>query len=108
MLAMLGLVAAVPLGSALASHKPGMAMTDQSGGEMPCHKPVKSQNPCPDCPEKTCPKGAACMVKCFQQLAAVLSKSSAFAAHVIKVGALAPDIEPPEASRAPPLRPPIV
>ncbi|MGQ0457233.1 MAG: hypothetical protein ACT4OU_09240 [Hyphomicrobium sp.] len=107
MLAMLGMIAAVPLGSALAGEKAGMAATEHGAGDMPCHKPVKSEKPCPDCPEKACPDGVACMVKCFQQLSGVLSKSPAFAIPVIEVGALAPDAPPPRASPAPPLRPPI-
>lgn len=108
MVAMLGCVAAVPLASALAGEEAGMSTPDHAAGDMPCHKPVKSENPCPDCPQKDCPEGAACMVKCFQQLSAVLTKSAVFTIPVTMTGRLRPDVAPPSASPAPPLRPPIV
>ncbi len=109
MLAMLGIVAAVPVGSAFAADKAGTAMTDHADAEMPCHKPVKSKKPCPDCPQQqTCPEGAACMVKCFQQLSAVLVKSLIIAMPLTTAGILLPDAAPAGAFPAPPLRPPIV
>lgn len=110
MLAMLGLVAAVPLGSAVAADKAGisMATTDHAAVDMPCHKPVKSKKPCPDCPQKTCPEGAACMVKCFQQLSAVLAKSLMFAMPLTARAVRLPDVAPAGAFPPPPLRPPIV
>lgn len=109
MLAMLGIVAAAPVGSAFAADKTGMTMTDHAAADMPCHKPVKSKKPCPDCPQqKTCPEGAACMVKCFQQLSAVLAKSFIIEMPLITVGILRPDVAPAGAFPPPPLRPPIV
>lgn len=109
MLAMLGLVAAVPLGSALAAEKTSMAAADNAAADMPCHKPVKSKKPCPDCPQqKTCPEGAACMVKCFQQLSAVLVKSFIIAMPMTTASILLPDAAPAGAFPSPPLRPPIV
>ena len=109
MLAMLGIVAAVPVGNAFAADKAGMAMTDHAAADMPCHKPVKSKKPCPDCPQhKTCPEGAACMVKCFQQLSAVLAKSLIIAIPLKTGDILLPDAAPAGAFLPPPLRPPIV
>ncbi len=109
MVAMLGLIAVIPIASALAGEKAGVAMTDHAAGEdMPCHKSVKSEKPCPACPEKACAEGAACMVKCFQQLSAVLTKGLAFAFPVTTPSLFSPDPAPPRASPAPPLRPPIV
>lgn len=108
MLAMLGIVAAVPLGSVLAGENAGATMTDHAAGDMPCYKPVKSEKPCSDCPQKACPEGAACMVKCFQQLSAVLTKAVVFGIPAFTTGVLERGSAPPLRSLAPPLRPPIV
>jgi hypothetical protein len=109
MLGMLGVVAAVPVGSAFAADMASMAMTDHAAAGMPCHKPVKSKKPCPDCPpQKTCPEGAACMVKCFQQLSAVLSNNLILGMPLTTAGILRPDAAPAGAFPPPPLRPPIV
>ena len=108
MLAVLGMVAVVPLGSTLAGEKVGVVTSDHSSGDTPCHKPVKSEQPCPDCPQKSCPDGAACMVKCFQQLSAVLPKALVFKIPASKTGVLAERFAPPLRSLSPPLRPPIV
>ena len=109
MLAMLGIVAAVPVGSAFAADNSGATMADHAAADMPCHKPVKSKKPCPDYPQqKTCAEGAACMVKCFQQLSAVLVKSLIIAMPLTMAGILLPDAAPAGAFPAPPLRPPIV
>ena len=105
MVAMLAMTAVVPFTSAIAGQRSG---TVAAKHEMPCHKLIKSTQSCPGCPEKACADGAACMVKCFQQLSAVLAKEWAFAIPVITVGVAVPDTGAPRTSRAPPLRPPIV
>lgn len=108
MVAMLGIVAVVPIGSIFASGKRSMAMADHAVADMPCHKTIKTKKRCPDCPQKTCPDGAACMIKCFQQLSAVLAKSLVFSKPLATAGIIRPDVSPASGFPPPPLRPPIV
>lgn len=66
MIAMLGMVIAMPLTSTYALAMAGKAHTTAATTDkMPCHKPAK---PCPDCPQKVCPDIGTCLVKCFQTM----------------------------------------
>jgi hypothetical protein len=67
-LAMLGAGVVAPMTTTHAIAKPGMTSSMSASTQaMPCHKPA---NPCPDCPQKSCPDmGAGCLVKCSQLVA---------------------------------------
>lgn len=71
MLAMLGVVLNVPVSSSVAlAMGMGSQAIDAQADAMPCHKPAKPSNPCPDCPQKHCQDMSMCLAKCFQQIAA--------------------------------------
>jgi hypothetical protein len=61
MIAMLGMLLAVPVSSNAALAMSAQAVAMDAASEMPCHEPAK---PCPECPPKGCPGTAACLAKC--------------------------------------------
>lgn len=103
-LAMLGAVFVFPVTSAFAATNATSAGS-MSMGDTPCHKPLK---PCPECPQKSCPNMAACLVKCFQNLSA-LPTEVRLDRKTVSARVLPPPSLVTASSLIPPLlRPPIV
>jgi hypothetical protein len=106
-LAMLGAGIIAPMTAAHAAAKPGITSSMSTGVDaMPCHKPA---NPCPDCPQKSCPDmGAGCVVKCSQLVAQPAAMALSYVPVVSpRVPSAAPQAV--SGSLTPPLlRPPIV
>jgi hypothetical protein len=107
MLAMLGAGVVAPMTTAHAVAKPGLTSSMSAAMQaMPCHKPA---NPCPDCPQKSCPDmGAGCLVKCSQLVA---SPAAVALSHTPVMGSrlLSAPQQAVSGSLTPPLlRPPIV
>jgi hypothetical protein len=70
MLAMLGMLLAVPVSSNAALAMSAQAVSADAASEMPCHEPAK---PCPECPPKGCPGTAACLAKCASAMPSLVS-----------------------------------
>lgn len=100
MISMLGSLVVVPIVSHSAVAKAGVvnaapssAMGMAAMSDMPCHKATykatksdsstnssnaaKPDQPCPDCPQNTCPDMASCLVKCFQATPLVMTEGVA-------------------------------
>jgi hypothetical protein len=105
MMAMLGMLLAVPVSSNAALAMSVQAVSVAAAGEMPCHEPAK---PCPECPPKGCPGTAACLAKCANTVPSLVPD------HVLDA-ATEPSAIPPGLARVaktlitpPLLRPPSV
>lgn len=104
-LAMLGMLLAVPLASNTTVAMVEITGVTETGGDMPCHKPAK---PCPDCPQKSCPGTAACAAKCAHTVTSPVADQDVQGAGTDLPRSLAAQ-QAVTASITPPLlRPPIV
>ena len=70
MIAMLGMLLAVPVSSNAALAISVQAVSMAAAGEMPCHQPAK---PCPECPPKGCSGTATCLAKCANAVPSLVS-----------------------------------